>query len=309
MADTILLECCKISPPHNANVAEYSLPVVFFDMLFYEIPPNKSVLFFKFPCSKSHFLETIVPNLRKSLSSTLRHFLPLVGTISHSKNGKDKPISRYVSGDSVCFTVCESKSDLNHLTGNHPRICDEFYSFTPDLPPATTNLDLSSISRPVLAVQVTLFPGQGVSIGFVTHHVMADASTVVSLMKAWSLINVLDDDDEKTTRLLLEEANCLPFFDRKNVVDFNGLDSIYWDVLLGKVSSPLEPPPLKFPTGKIRSTFVLKKEEIQNLKKYVSSNRPQTALTKIMIIIIIILTSKLTSRRPIVYFKISKTYK
>ncbi|KAL3848660.1 hypothetical protein ACJIZ3_010542 [Penstemon smallii] len=265
----ILLEQCKISPPSNMT-CECSLPIVFFDMFWYNFVASQSVLFFKFPCSKSHFLEVIVPDLKKSLSSTLGQFLPLAGNIIHPLNPENKPILSYLPGDSVCLTVSESESDFNHLTGNHPRVSDDFYDFAPNLPP-TTHSD-NSTTCPVLALQVTLFPGQGICIGFVTHHVVADASTVLSFMKAWALINSQLDSTE-ITRLM--EANCcLPFYDRKTVVGINGLDSLYWDLIV-KLSCPIEPPRMKFPIGKVRSTFVLKKDEIQKLKKFVSAKRPR----------------------------------
>ncbi|KAL3834364.1 hypothetical protein ACJIZ3_009100 [Penstemon smallii] len=271
----ILIEQCKISPPSNMT-GECSLPIVFFDMLWYDFMANQSVLFFKFPCSKSHFLEVIVPDLKKSLSSTLGQFLPLAGNIIHPLNPENKPILSYLPGDSVCLTVSESESDFSHLTGNHPRVSDDFYDFAPNLPSAT-NSD-NSTTCPVLALQVTLFPEQGICIGFVTHHVVADASTVLSFMKAWALINSNINsqlDSTKITRLM--EANCcLPFYDRRTVVGINGLDSLYWDLIV-KLSCPIEPPRMKFPIGKVRSTFVLKKDEIQKLKKFVSAKRPRVS--------------------------------
>ncbi|KAI3470283.1 hypothetical protein Pfo_026946 [Paulownia fortunei] len=238
-----VLEHSKISPPPD-SVPEFSLPIVFFDMVWYDFQANQSVLFFQFPCSKSHFLDTIVPDLKSSLSLALSHFLPLAGNIIHPLTPGNKPILRFESGDSVSFIISESSADFNHLTGNHPRVCDEFYAFAPHLPPATRSEN--SITCPVLALQVTLFPGQGLCIGFITHHAVADAS------------------------------NCLPFYDRKTVTNLNGLDSIYWDLIV-EFSSPVEPPPVKLPFNKLRETFVLKKEEIQELKNLVLAKFPGVA--------------------------------
>ncbi|GFP85202.1 anthocyanidin 3-o-glucoside 6''-o-acyltransferase [Phtheirospermum japonicum] len=80
-----VVEHSTISPPPDSNIpAELSLPVVFFDMVWYDYPANQSVLFFDFPgCSKSHFLDTIVPDLKRSLSLTLAQYLPLSGKIIH----------------------------------------------------------------------------------------------------------------------------------------------------------------------------------------------------------------------------------
>ncbi|GFP85852.1 anthocyanin 5-aromatic acyltransferase, partial [Phtheirospermum japonicum] len=66
----------------------------------------------------------------------------------------------------------------------------------------------------------------------------------------------------------LAQANCLPFYDRQNVTNVNGLDSIYWDLIV-ELSCTVEPPPVKIPTGKLRATFVLKRDEINSLKDLV----------------------------------------
>ncbi|GFP85198.1 anthocyanin 5-aromatic acyltransferase [Phtheirospermum japonicum] len=262
-----VVEHSTISPPPDSNIpAELSLPIVFFDMVWYDFPVNQSVLFFDFPgCSKSHFLDTIVPDLKRSLSLTLAQFLPLSGKIIHPTAPGNKPLIRYQSVDSVSFLVSESSADFSHLTGSQPRPCEEFYAFAPGLPPATRSED--SVSCPVLALQVTLFPGQGLCIGFVTHHAVADASTVVSFIRAWALINSSKPGGD-VIRDRLAQANCLPFYDRQNVTNVNGLDSIYWDLIV-ELSCTVEPPPVKIPTGKLRATFVLKKDEINSLKDLV----------------------------------------
>ncbi|KAL2227495.1 anthocyanidin 3-O-glucoside 6''-O-acyltransferase [Sesamum indicum] len=265
-----ILERSQISPALD-SAPEFSLPIVFFDMVWYGFAANQSVLFFEFPCSKSHFVETIIPDLKSSLSLTLSQFLPLAGNIIHPLNPGDKLVLRYETGNSVSFTVSESTADLNHLVGNDPRVCDEFYAFAPHLPPATNSE--SSSSCPVLALQVTLFPGQGLCIGFVTHHAVADASTVVSFMQAWALINRSKPNRTDNIRDLLTEGNLLQFYDRKAVTNINGLDDIYWHEIV-ECSCPAEPPSVELPINKLRATFVLKKEDIQRLKNFVLAKCP-----------------------------------
>ncbi|KAK4424718.1 Anthocyanin 5-aromatic acyltransferase [Sesamum alatum] len=265
-----VLHRSQISPASD-SVPEFSLPVVFFDMLWYGFAANQSVLFFEFPCSKSHFLETVIPDLKSSLSLTLSQFLPLAGNIIYPRKPGNKPVLRYETGNSVSFTVSESTADFNHLTGNQPRSCDEFYAFAPHLPPVTSSEN--SVSCPVLALQVTLFPGQGLCIGFVTDHVAVDASTVVSFMQAWAVINRNRPNGTDNIRDLLIERNLLPFYERKLVTNLNGLDEIYCDVIVDS-SCPEEPPSGKLPINKLRATFVLKKEEIQKLKNFISGKCP-----------------------------------
>ncbi|KAL3635102.1 hypothetical protein CASFOL_022161 [Castilleja foliolosa] len=269
MAIVTVVEHSTISPAPESDIrTELSLPVVFFDMLWYDCPANHSVLFFDLPaCSKSHFLDKIVPDLKSSLSLTLAQFLPLSGNIIHPTTPGNMPLIRYQHGDSVSFLVSESTADLNRLTGNEPRSCGEYYAFAPTLPPATRSEEY--IACPVLALQVTLFPGQGLCIGFVTHHAVADASTVVSFIRAWALINSSKPGTDVRDRLV--QANCLPFYDRKNVTNINGLDSIYWDLIVEQ-SCVVEPPPVKIPTDRLRATFVLKKDEIDSLKALVGTH-------------------------------------
>ncbi|KAL8030518.1 hypothetical protein ABFX02_14G291000 [Erythranthe guttata] len=229
-AATTILEECEINPPAGSSPPEFVVPIVFFDMVWYDFAANQSVLFFDLTaaCStKPYFLETLVPDLKSSLSLTLGEFLPLAGKIVHPLTpGGDKPILRYQSGDSVSFNVCESGADFSELAGNHPRNCDDFYAFVPNLPPAKRSE--KSICCAVLALQVTLFPGHGFCIGFVTHHAAADASTVVSFIQTWALINKTkcpnnnnnnnNNINNSDLRDLLTRSNCLPCFDRNGLV-------------------------------------------------------------------------------------------
>ncbi|CAI9777074.1 unnamed protein product [Fraxinus pennsylvanica] len=256
---TTVLEHCQVTPPPDAT-PEFSLPIVFFDLIWWDFPPNQSVLFFDSPISKFHFLDTIVPKLKQSLSLTLKHFLPLAGKIIHPLIS-GMPISLYAVGDSVSLTIAESSADFNDLTGNHPRDSREFYSYVPQLPPATRSSD--SIRVPVLALQVTVFPEYGVCFGFTNHHAIGDASTVVSFIQSWASINRFNGDIQYCS---------LPLFDRTNVRDLNGLDSVYWDLIL-KFCDSLEPPLINPPTNKFRATFVLREEDVQKLKKLVLSER------------------------------------
>ncbi|KAK4422863.1 Anthocyanidin 3-O-glucoside 6''-O-acyltransferase [Sesamum alatum] len=260
-----ILQQSEISPGPD-SAPEFSLPLVFFDMLWHGFAANQCLLFFEFPCSKSHFLETLVPDHKSSLSLTLSQFLPLVGKIIYPRKPGNKPVLHYESGNSVSFTVSESTTDLKLLTGNRPRKCDELYAFAPHLPPATSSEN--SVSCPVLALQVTLFPGQGVCIGSVTHHVVADASTLVSFVRAWALINRSRPNRADNIHDPLTQGNLLLFYDRKFATNHNVLDEIYFDVIV-ESSCHAEPPPVEIPINKLRATFVVKKEEIQKLKNFI----------------------------------------
>ncbi|GFP82284.1 malonyl-coenzyme:anthocyanin 5-o-glucoside-6'''-o-malonyltransferase [Phtheirospermum japonicum] len=267
---TTILERCRVSPPHPSasDVAEQTLPLTFFDVAWLHFHPIQRLLFYPFPCSEPNFLENIVPCFKKSLSQTLKHFLPLSGNLIYPLNSDKIPQIRYVPGDSVSVTIAKSNKahDFNHLTGNNPRGADEFYAFLPDLPPPEYEPGFKLI--PLLALQITLFPGAGICIGFVNNHSVGDASSIVGFIKAWSLISRLGKDDGG----FLSANNLLPVYDRSMVKDPSGLADIYLNQI--KQNSKIESLPVNFPTNKVRSTYILQKTDIQKLRDFVQSRNP-----------------------------------
>ncbi|KAI3723501.1 hypothetical protein L2E82_35124 [Cichorium intybus] len=202
-----VLENCRVSPPPS-TVGERCLPLTFLDMLWIRLFPIHHVFFYEFPHSREHFLETIVPNLKHSLSITLQHFFPFAGNLILFLNPsvEKKPEIRHVEGDSVAVTVAECTLDFNDLTGNHPRKCDMFYPLVPLLGRATKVSDYLTI--PVFSVQVTLFPNSGISIGITNHHSLCDATTRHDFLKAWSSIAMHGTDE------LFLASGSLPFYER-----------------------------------------------------------------------------------------------
>ncbi|KAL2496904.1 Coumaroyl-CoA:anthocyanidin 3-O-glucoside-6''-O-coumaroyltransferase 2 [Forsythia ovata] len=130
---TTKLEHCGITPPPG-DLTELTLPLTFFDILWVHFHPIQRLLFYEFPCSKTYFLETIVPNLKQSLSLTLKHYYPLASNLLIPLSN-EKPVFRYVVGDSVSLTIAESSDDFNNLTASYARDADQFYPFVPQLPP------------------------------------------------------------------------------------------------------------------------------------------------------------------------------
>ncbi|KAJ0432402.1 putative anthocyanin 6''-O-malonyltransferase [Helianthus annuus] len=130
-----VLERSRISPP-PATIGHRSLPLTFFDITWLLSPPSHHLFFYHFPHSKSHFMETIVPNLKHSLSITLQHYFPFASNLVVFPNDSTftkKPVIRHVEGDSVAVTFAESTLDFSDLTGNHPRKCENFYPLVPEL--------------------------------------------------------------------------------------------------------------------------------------------------------------------------------
>ncbi|XP_071698573.1 malonyl-coenzyme A:anthocyanin 3-O-glucoside-6''-O-malonyltransferase-like [Rutidosis leptorrhynchoides] len=263
-----VLENCRVSPP-PATVGDRSLPLTFFDAIWILFFPISQIFFYEFPHSKSHFLETIVPNLKHSLSITLQHFFPFAGNLivypnpNHSTDFK-KPEIRYVEGDSVAVSFAESSLDFDDLIGNHPRSCDMFYPLVPALGRAKKISNYVAV--PLFSVQVTCFPNKGISIGLTNHHTLCDASSRFNFLKVWTSIA------KHGIEFLASES--LPLYDR--VIKYpNTLDEIYMNQPgMVVIDEGYQPAQLVGPTDKVRATFVLTQAHTNRLKNFLKTKVP-----------------------------------
>ncbi|KAD7117452.1 hypothetical protein E3N88_04720 [Mikania micrantha] len=182
-----VVDTCRISPP-PATVGNRSMPLTFFDIIFLHHFPINQLFFYESPHPISHFMQTIVPNLKHSLSITLQHMFPFASNLIlfSNPNHSRKPEIRHVEGDSVQFTLAECDLDFHDLAGYHPRACDKFYQLVPQLGQPVEGSDCLVI--PLFAVQVTVFKNSGISIGITNHHVLCDATTKYDFLKAWTSI-------------------------------------------------------------------------------------------------------------------------
>ncbi|KAI3736207.1 hypothetical protein L6452_15745 [Arctium lappa] len=259
-----VLEHSQVSPP-PATVGDGSLPLTFFDFFWLNSPPVHHLFFYDLPLTKTHFTETIVPNLKHSLSITLQHFFPFAGNLIIFPTPTQKPEIRYQEGDSVAITVAECNLEFDDLTGNHPRDCDKFYHLIPLLGPAAKVSDYISI--PVFSIQVTLFPNRGISIGMTNLHTLGDASTRFGFLKAWTTIARSGSDEPFLAN------GTLPLYDR--VVNNQKLEESYLKrVKFEAFNEEYRPQSLSGPTDKVRATFVLTRTIINRLKKRVSTDLP-----------------------------------
>ncbi|KAL7614996.1 hypothetical protein Lser_V15G05973 [Lactuca serriola] len=263
-----VLENSRVSPPPG-TVGERSLPLTFLDMIWLSYFPVHQVFFYESTHSKQHFSETIVPNLKNSLSITLQHFFPFAGNIILFPNASvdKKPQIRHVQGDSVAVSFVECTLDFNDLTGNHPRKCDTFYPLVPLLGRVEQVSDYLII--PVFSVQVTLFPNSGFSIGITNHHSLCDANTRYNFLKAWSSIAKHGTDE------FFLASGSLPFYER--VIQYpSSLDEISLNIPgLPAINMEYQPPHLVSPTDKVRATIVLTKARISGLKNWLSTQLPK----------------------------------
>ncbi|KAL3615233.1 hypothetical protein CASFOL_040894 [Castilleja foliolosa] len=258
---TYLIESCRVAPPPG-RVADRSLPLTFFDIVWLHFHPIRRLFFYELPCSKPYFTDTLVPKLKHSLSQTLEHYFPLAGNLLYPLDTDKKPIIRYVSGDSVPLTIFESNDDFDVLVGNQARDADVFYGYIPQPPPIITDDESSNHKLEVFAIQITFFPGRGICIGLANHHVVGDASSILGFIRAWaSTCKLGGDDDDKS----------LPVFDRDLLKDPLGLSSIYWN---GNKNIPLKLSSFPLPTKRVRATYVLDQSDIKKLKDSVIAKFP-----------------------------------
>ncbi|XP_047937809.1 anthocyanidin 3-O-glucoside 6''-O-acyltransferase-like [Salvia hispanica] len=252
-----IVESHSVSPSSGA-AAEHTLPLLYFDIIWFDFVLTKPLFFYALKCSQSHFLDTILVNLKHSLSLTLKHFLPLASKIIFPLTSSAMPVSRYTTGDSLSLVIATSDDDFSHVVSNHPKPAADFHQLVAQMPAAVYSSD--EIKFSALAIQLTLFPNQGICIGFTHHHSICDATTLNAFLHMWASINNSN---------VIEQ---LPFYGRDSVQDSTKLTMIHWDKM--KTNRPtvsLAPPS---PSDKVRATFHLSNPQIEKLKRWVAIKKP-----------------------------------
>ncbi|KAL3579782.1 hypothetical protein D5086_017617 [Populus alba] len=172
-----ILEVCQVTPSLNSldPPTELSFPLSFFDILFLKVAPAERLFFYKLTeATPDYFNSVILPKLKLSLSHTLPRFLPVAGNLIWPAQST-KPIILYTPNDGVSLTIAQSNADFDHLSGTDVCEITGSHPYVPQLPIITD----SKVS--VLALQITLFPNQGVSIGATVHHGVLDAKNIEKL--------------------------------------------------------------------------------------------------------------------------------
>ncbi|GFZ19232.1 hypothetical protein Acr_27g0009710 [Actinidia rufa] len=254
-----VLEQCKVAPtpPSPDSTVPTSLPLTFFDTLLLRLSPTKRLFFYETSHPTSTFLEIVVPKLKHSLSLTLQNYLPLAGNVTWDTD-YSKPIIQYVEGNTVSLTVAESEADFYRLSGDNFREAKDFGHFVPCLVDSETRV-------PVLALQVTLFPNVGFSIGYAVHHGAMDGKATTMFMHSWAFICTRGGDCTLTPELT-------PLYDRTLIVDPSDLRTTYLRFWVGKdglEDKSLALLDLKVPPDAMLGTFLLTQTNIENIKKWV----------------------------------------
>ncbi|KAM3343567.1 hypothetical protein P3S68_025656 [Capsicum galapagoense] len=257
-----VIEQCQVAPS-TGSAAELTLPLTYFDHMWLTLNRVRRVLFYKLPISKPEFVQNIIPPLKDSLSLTLKHYTPLAGNIVCPLDSSGYPELRYVTGDSVSITFSESDANFNFLIGNHQKDAKDLYSFVPLLgePKDAPGVQLG----PVFAIQVTLFPNHGVSIGFTNHHVVGDGATIVGFIKAWALLNKFDRDEQHLAN------EFVPFYDRSIIKDPYELGKLMWVQLRNNFT--IEMRDVMPSSNKVQAAFIIRRDDIEKLKNLILSRK------------------------------------
>ncbi|XP_047940871.1 malonyl-coenzyme:anthocyanin 5-O-glucoside-6'''-O-malonyltransferase-like [Salvia hispanica] len=259
---TTLIEICRI-PPQQGAAAEVLLPLSFLDMTWLHSNPMYVLSFYNHSCSEAEFFNTIVPNLKHSLSLTLKHYLPVAGNLLFPLHTDAlKPVLRYTPGDTVALTIAVSSLEFDELVANHAKEAGQFYDFVQ--PPAPLIEEENYKIAPVISLQATLFPGRGICIGMNFHHSLCDWRSIVGFVKAWAVINKSGDDEA------LGES--LPVFQKPDSEGSRRVDGIFWNAMKKIPFKPAASHPLR--TNRARASFILRQSDIRKLKNQFLSARP-----------------------------------
>ncbi|KAE8075836.1 hypothetical protein FH972_014523 [Carpinus fangiana] len=255
-----VIEQSQVAPPPS-SVPATTLSLSFFDIPWLLCRPMQRLFFYELPQPTNYFTQAILPTLKHSLSLTLQRFFPLAANLVCPPQ-THKPHIFYAEGNSVPFTVAEAAGDFNRLVANYPRDVRELHHFVPQLPPAHVSSDKTRVI-PLMAMQVTVFPNEGICIGIIFCHVAADGRAFHHFMKSWASVCRTGGD-----------LTCLdrspPFNDRAVMKDPNGLEQNLledwwswgsaWTDDTGLINDFAE---------KVRATFVLSRAHIEGLKQWV----------------------------------------
>ncbi|XVF84347.1 hypothetical protein PTKIN_Ptkin17bG0029500 [Pterospermum kingtungense] len=253
-----VLEDGHVFPSPAGSIPPISLPLTFFDIHWLGSYPMQRLFFFDFPYPSSYFMQTTLPSLKQSLSLTLQHFFALAGNLVHPPPPQ-LPYIHFKEGDSVPFTAKESAADFSHLIGDHARHVKEFQGLLPKLTPASVCSN-GMMQKPLMAIQVTVFPQSGISIGVTFNHAVADGRSFIHFMKSWAYAQLSQGE------YLSFIDKSPPDYNRDLIKDPMGLASIFmkdkwnWEDLETT------------PSDKLRVTFVIKRFQVELLKKFITRN-------------------------------------
>ncbi|KAI5340803.1 hypothetical protein L3X38_020077 [Prunus dulcis] len=258
-----VVEVCRVAPPPPSSSGAFaspsSLPLTFFDIRWLRFAPVQRLFFYEMPTSSAtplFFDSILVPKLKASLSYTLQHFLPLAGNLTWPQDSQ-KPVLNYVQGDTVSLTIAESGADFYHLSTGEFVEATEYHPLVP-------RLEASHKQAAVMALQITVFPNCGFSIGTSIHHAVLDGKSTTFFLKSWAHICKHDDQSNSVLpdemkqfydRVIQDPAELGTIYsnDYRNKDGPNNRSLMFWE--------------MKLPPDSIRGTFEFTRADIETLRQ------------------------------------------
>ncbi|TYJ28322.1 hypothetical protein E1A91_A07G251100v1 [Gossypium mustelinum] len=273
-----ILEVTQVTPTFNSpkSTTEFRLPLTFSDIIWFKFPPVERLFFYQFDeLTPACFNSVILPKLKRSLSLTLVHYLPLAGNLKWPPN-EPKPIILYTPNDGVSLTVAHSDADFNILSSDGVYDAAELHPLKPDLV-------ISDVSASAIALQVTLFPNKGFCIGITAHHAVLDGQTTTMFIKSWAYICKQGNNENSPL-----PPELTPVFDRSVLKGPDGLDMLYLNQWLASSwsDSDTSKKSLKIMTSAggggaasdlVRATFEITREDFKKLRERVLSKLSDSA--------------------------------
>ncbi|XP_054790715.1 coumaroyl-CoA:anthocyanidin 3-O-glucoside-6''-O-coumaroyltransferase 2-like [Prosopis cineraria] len=268
MAIVKILEQCQVSAPPG-SVPSSTLPLTFWDMPWLQVwCPVQRLFFFDFPHPTNHFLHTLLPILKHSLSLSLQHFFPFASNLVLPPDPLH--LHRYLlyrDGDSLPFTVAESFADFSRLVSDSPTHVADLHHLVPMFPSPSTLEDGTRLI-PLMTIQVTVLPNSGLAICIAFAHVAGDGRAFRHFMKFWAAVCRARGD----LGSLPAGSPPLPCHSRDIIEDPKGLKLVYLKELPKIELKSMEFAPFvsDVSSDKVRATFVLKRNQVDQIKRWVS---------------------------------------
>ncbi|KAK4484869.1 hypothetical protein RD792_007469 [Penstemon davidsonii] len=100
----------------------------------------------------------------------------------------------------------------------------------------------------------------------VVAEVLGDVSSIVGFIRIWASIHKLGGDKE----FFITQGESLPIFDRSIIIDPQGIDDKYWDLVK---ETPLKTATIPLPTGR-GTTHILNRNDLTKLRKWLVTKNP-----------------------------------
>lgn len=134
----------------------------------------------------------------------------------------------------------------------------------------------------LLALQFTVFPGAGFTLGITFHHAAADGNSIHRFLKSWAAIHRSGGDPSALPEAPLYERGALLELEEEKMRFLVVLKEIALAPAVEANNKSLEKTTMDLPGQAVRATFVLTGDQIERLRDWIVSitgTRPSTFVT------------------------------